>query len=286
MTTAAYILATRPKTLTTAFVPILVGTLLATGPIDWMLAACALACAFFIQIGTNFINDALDFKNGVDTAARIGPQRATQSGLLSIKQVYLGGLLCFLTAAIVATPLLIKGGMVMGVILAVSILCGYIYTGGPFPLSYVGLGDVFVFVFFGIVATMGTTYIQSLEWTWTSFLAGCEIGLLSTVLIAINNMRDVHHDAVANKKTIPVRFGLRFARMEMGVLLFLPFALNMLWFMEGRMWAAILPLFTLPFAGMIMVRISKTPPSKQYNKFLAEAALLHMGFGVLLAIGL
>lgn len=284
----SWILAARPKTLTAAFVPVLVGTCLAELSLDaiqWTLAFFALMSSFFIQIGTNLINDALDFKKGADTPQRLGPSRVTQQGWLSPQQVLGAGLLCFALAAIFCIPLIYQGGIWFFVLLVTSLLCGYLYTGGPAPLAYVGLGDVFVLLFFGFASTVSTYFLQMDSLSYKPFLAGLQIGLLATALIAINNLRDHVEDAKSHKRTLAVRFGKTFARRELTILLTLPFFLGAIWYSLGFVWAALLPLLLLPMAVRLLRAIWKTEPSIQYNTFLAQSAFLHLGFGILFVIG-
>lgn len=284
----SWLLAIRPKTLTAAVIPVLAATCLAVSMgnnVSWWISLSALLSSFCIQIGTNLINDALDFKKGADTSDRVGPVRVTQSGLLSMQQVYVAGLAFFFMALLVGIPLIFVGGLPIAILMAISVVCGYVYTGGPRPLAYCGLGDIFVFVFFGLVSTMAVFYLQTKLIDWKSFLAGLQIGLFATVLIAINNLRDHKEDAVANKRTLAVRFGVGFSRMEIACLALLPFALNSFWLNFGYVMAAVLPLITLPLAILLIKQITMTEPGKAYNGFLAESALLHLSFGVLLSLG-
>ena len=284
-----WILAARPKTLTAALVPILVGTALAVSlheTIQVYLSLFAFFSALFIQIGTNLLNDAIDFKKGADTEERIGPQRVTQSGVFGFRNVLGAGLFCFLLASLLAIPLLLAGGLPILLIGVFSLLAGYAYTGGPFPLAYLGFGDVFVLIFFGWVAVSGVYYLQSGTVDWSAGVAGAQVGLLATVMIAINNFRDHLTDVKANKRTLAVRFGATFMRFEICCLCFLPFILGFFWFSQGLLWAFVLPLIMLPWAFRLTVRILKTEPGQIYNQFLARGAFLHLGFGGLLALGL
>lgn len=284
----SWILAARPKTLTAAFVPVLVGTCLADLPLEairWSLAFFALMSSFFIQIGTNLINDALDFKKGADTPQRLGPSRVTQQGWLSSQQVLGAGLFCFALAAFFCIPLIYQGGIWFFALLIVSLLCGYLYTGGPAPLAYVGLGDIFVLLFFGFASTVSTYFLQMEALSYKPFLAGLQIGLLATALIAINNLRDCDEDTKSHKRTLAVRFGKTFARLELTLLLTLPFLLGAIWYAAGYVWSAFLPLLLLPMAVRLLRAIWKTEPSIQYNAFLAQSAFLQLGFGILFVIG-
>lgn len=283
-----WILAIRPKTLTAAIAPILVGTALVKGtgfPVYLSRSFLALFCALLIQIGTNLINDASDFEKGADTAARLGPQRVTQSGLLKASQVMKSGLFCFLLAAVFAIPLLYWGGWPILVIGVLSLFAGYAYTAGPYPLAYLGLGDLFVLIFFGWIAVGGIYFLHTGEWNFLAWVAGTQVGLLGTVLIAINNFRDSETDILAQKMTLAVRFGSRFARAEIAALLLLPFLAGIFWWKKGLLVAGLLPVVVLPLAWSVIRKIYLTRPGVIYNQFLAQSALVQLLFGVLLSIG-
>lgn len=285
----SWILALRPKTLTASLVPVAVATALVFGgryDFKIYLSVCALFSAICIQVGTNLINDAIDFKKGADDQNRIGPKRMTQTGRLSSQRVMLGGYIAFLFAALFGVPLIIAGGWVIVGIGLLSLLCGYIYTGGPFPLAYIGLGDLFVILFFGIVAVSGTFFLHTAGFSLSANIAGLQIGMLSTVLIAINNLRDAPLDKLVGKKTLAVRFGPKFARIEISILIFAPFAFGMYWVFEGHFLAAVLPMLTFPIARNLVGKIFITEPSLIYNQYLARAALIHLLFGALLTLGL
>lgn len=285
----SWLLATRPKTLSASVVPVVVGTALvsATGhKVKWDIFFFCLLGALFIQVGTNLINDAIDFRKGADTEDRLGPQRVTQSGLLSSRQVMLGGLACFFLALLCGIPLVLQGGWPIVIIGILSLFFGYTYTGGPFPLAYVGLGDVFVILFFGLVAVGGVYYLQTLQLGGEALVAGFQVGVLATVLIAINNLRDMNQDRIAHKKTLAVRFGDRFARFEIGVLLLLGLGLSVFWMVKGLWLAGLLPLVLVPVARKILSGVSQSEPGPIYNQYLAQASLLHMLFGFQLSLGL
>src|SRR5205085_3166834 len=204
-----------PKTLAAAVVPVLVGTALAVNehaPLHWPAFLCALGGALFIQIGTNLVNDALDFKRGADTHERLGPLRVTQAGLLSANAVLAGAYVCFGLAALCGVPLIIRGGWPIVVIGVVSIVAAYAYTGGPYPLAYHGLGEVFVLIFFGLTAVAGSYYVQRLIIDLMVLVAGFAVGALAVILLAINNLRDIENDRASNKHTLAARFGAEFAR--------------------------------------------------------------------------
>ena len=284
-----WLLASRPKTLTAAFVPVFLGTMLAKNngvEVNWEISIYALLAAIFVQLGTNLVNDALDFKKGADTEERLGPIRVTQSGLLTYEKVLAGGMMCFALALLFGLPLMLAGGIPLAIVLLIAVLCGYVYTGGPYPLAYTGLGDLFVLIFFGFVATCSVYYLQAGKLTPDSLVAGAQVGLLATVLIAVNNMRDIEGDAKANKNTLPVRFGLKFARWEITVLLVGSFALNVFWLIRGEVWAALLPFMAAPVALSLLIGVWNQIPGIIYNRFLGMAALVHVLVGTLIGTGL
>lgn len=283
-----WLLAARPKTLTAAVVPILVGSAmpLALGkPVQAWIAVCALLASLFIQIATNLVNDVMDFKKGADTETRLGPQRVTQSSIFKPETVQKAAYICFALAILFGIPLVLKGGLPILLIGFFSLIAGYAYTGGPFPLAYKGLGDIFVILFFGLIAVGGMFYLHVGEWSEMSFYAGLQIGLLCAVLIAINNLRDIAGDSLVGKKTLPVRFGKTFARTEIVVFTLFPFLMGGYWWSQGHYLAAWLPFLTLPLGLVISKRVLETEPSAIYNQFLAMSGALHLSFGLLLALG-
>ena len=208
--------ASRPRTLPAAVAPVVVASALAWRTGDFV-APAALACLLFallIQIGTNFANDYFDFIQGADTAERVGPRRAVASGLVApgvMKRAMIG---VFALAFLTGLPLLAYGGWPLLAIGIASIICGIAYTGGPYPLGYNGLGDVFVFVFFGLVAVGATYFVQAGEFTTDAWVLGAGVGALASNILVVNNYRDVETDARARKRTLVVRFGRRFARAQ------------------------------------------------------------------------
>ena len=254
--------------------PVLVGTALAPR-VSWYLFGCALLGAVFIQIGTNLVNDALDFRRGADTAERLGPLRVTQAGLLGYDAVLRGAYVCLSIAGICGVPLVIRGGWPIVTIGIASILAAYAYTGGPYPLGYHGLGELFVLIFFGLVAVGGSFYVQTLSLSVKAIASGVGVGLLAVALLAINNLRDINSDRASNKRTLVVRFGETFGRIEITVCVLVPFAIAVF------NWP---PLFALPLAIMLiwLVWISK---GSHLNRCLAAAGALQWVFGFLFVIG-
>jgi len=283
-----WVLACRPKTLTAAVAPVLVGTGLAGleghGP-KWSLTGFALLSATAIQIATNLFNDAIDFRKGADTRERLGPLRVTQSGLIPPGRVMAGGLVASLVAVGFGVPLVVAGGWPIVVIGLVALVFAYGYTGGPFPLSYLGLGDLFVIVFFGLVAVGGMYYLHTGAWDGSAGMAGLQIGFLAAAILAVNNLRDVKTDRKTGKKTLPVRFGIGFGRLEIAAMCLLPFGLNGWWFSRSSA-AALLPLLALPLAIMVVRGVYLQPPGPIYNRLLARAAALELAFGALLTVGM
>ncbi|MES2708805.1 MAG: 1,4-dihydroxy-2-naphthoate octaprenyltransferase [Verrucomicrobiota bacterium] len=269
------LLASRPKTLPAAVAPVVAGSALAWrtgGEFSWLLAWCTLLSTIAIQIATNYFNDAVDARKGADTDARLGPLRATAAGLISPRGMLTAGVVMLAVAVLISLPMVAARGWPVVAIGVVSLFFTYGYTGGPVPLAYRGLGDLFVLLFFGLIAVSGTVFVQTGEWRREALLLGAQIGMLSTVLIAINNLRDREEDSRSSKRTLAVRFGVRFAKVEIAILCLGPYVLG--WFWSG---------FGLPLAGMwtlgaawigagVAVMVGKTPPGRIYNKFLALSA--------------
>jgi 1,4-dihydroxy-2-naphthoate octaprenyltransferase len=211
-----WILAIRPKTLPAAAAPVIVGAALAVhvGGFRLLPALAALVGALLIQIATNLANDYFDFVKGADTEERVGPVRVTQAGLLSPGAVRGAMLLTLAAALLVGVYLVQVAGLPILVVGLVSLVCAVAYTGGPFPLAYHGLGDIFVFVFFGLVAVSGTVYVQLLEWLPEAVWAGAGVGAVSTALLVVNNLRDIDTDRRAGKRTLAVRLGVTGTQLQ------------------------------------------------------------------------
>ncbi|OGQ22412.1 MAG: 1,4-dihydroxy-2-naphthoate octaprenyltransferase [Deltaproteobacteria bacterium RIFCSPLOWO2_02_FULL_44_10] len=285
----AWILASRPKTLTAAFAPLIVATALIASrghSLVWWITLCALFVGVGIQIGTNLFNDVLDFKKGTDTHERLGPLRVTQAGLLSPKAVFIGACISYAVAVLFGLPLIFHSGWIILLIGFICLFLGYAYTGGSFPISYLWIGEIFVILFFGLTIIGGVSYLQTGTVGKETFLAGLQMGLLSTVMLAVNNLRDVEGDRKAQKRSFAVRFGVEAARKEIAFLCFAPFVLNFFWFVWGDIAAALLPFLVLPLAMKVTKGVFITEPSRTYNQFLAKGALLHLLFGIFLSVGL
>jgi 1,4-dihydroxy-2-naphthoate octaprenyltransferase len=285
---ALWINCARPKTLAAAIAPVIVGAAVACadGPMNWPVLIVTLLSAIFIQVGTNFANDYYDHFKGSDTEGRIGPQRGIHTGQVSPTQMKQAFIIAFGIAVLLGIFLVVKGGWPIVIIGIVSVVCGYLYTGGPFPLAYVGLGDVFVLIFFGPVATGGTYYLQRGHFSVNALIAGLATGLLATAILAVNNFRDFHTDKAANKNTLVVRLGQKFGLCEYafcvsGVCV-IPVYLAV---MNSNRIFCLLALLTLPFSIRMIRMMASYPPAETLNTLLANTGKLLIVFSLLFAIG-
>jgi 1,4-dihydroxy-2-naphthoate octaprenyltransferase len=284
----AWLLASRPATLTAALVPVLVGTAVAqaSGGARPGPAAAALFGAFMLQITSNFANDVFDHEKGADTAERLGPTRAVQSGLLTARAVRVGLLVTIALAMASGVYLASVGGWPVIAIGVASVLSAVAYTGGPYPLGYHGLGDLFVMIFFGFVAVGGTVFVQTGAVPPLAWLASVPVGAIATAVLVVNNVRDRETDVKAGKRTLAVRLGRRAGVIEYATLFALAYAAPVaavLWL--GRAPWALLPLLTLPIA-VRLVRTLATTEGRPLNDCLTATAKLLLLYGVLFAIGL
>lgn len=267
-----FILAARPKTLPAAIVPVWIGVVLAYYlESSWspLLAFYTVMGSICIQIATNFFNDAIDSDKGADTEARLGPVRATASGQLSRRTVYSAAFACLIIAAAFGVPLILARGWPLFLIGLPSFYFAYGYTGGPLPLAYKGLGELFVILFFGLVAVTGTVFVQTGQWYFESILVGLAIGFLSAVLISINNLRDEEEDRGNHKNTLAVQWGRKKALILLYVmnisayLCMIPlFGFNLLYFLPAAL-----------LGVLILSSVRSVPAGAIYNKYLALAAL-------------
>lgn len=284
----AWLLAARPQTLPVAVAPVAVGTAVAStlGPVRWSAAAAALAGALLIQIGTNFANDVFDHEKGADTGARLGPTRAVQSGILSARAVKLGMVAAFACALLAGLYLTAIGGPVIVAIGVASILSGIAYTGGPYPLGYHGLGDLFVLVFFGFVAVCGTSFVAAGSVPALAWLAALPVGALATAVLVVNNARDHLTDVGAGKRTLVVRFGRRFANWEYSGLVALAYLAPVAMLLLGLARPAVLASFlTLPWAVALCARVARSE-GRALNPLLPATARLLFAQSALSALGI
>jgi 1,4-dihydroxy-2-naphthoate octaprenyltransferase len=279
----AWLLAVRPRTLTIAVAPVLVGTAAgsaAAGRFDAAPMTAALIAAVLIQVGTNLQNDVGDCLRGADGADRIGPPRATSAGWLAVTQVERAAALAFGLAIALGGYLVVLGGWPILAAGLASIAAGIAYTRGPRPVAYTALGELFVLAFFGLVAVGGSYYLQAGSLGRDAIVAGAMTGLLAAAVLAVNNYRDIESDRRAGKHTLAACLGGRFARAEYAALVLAPFAL-----LPALHAPAALPLATLPWAAKLAWTIHRRPPGRWLNGLLAETALLGLAFAGLLAAG-
>lgn len=278
--------AARPKTLGAAIAPVLVGTVIGWrfgGQWHPWLAACTLLSCIALQIATNWFNDAIDFVKGSDTAERLGPRRITASGVVTAKQVLTAACWMLAIATALSVPLILARGWPILAIGIPSLYFCYGYTGGPAPLAYRGLGELFVILFFGLVAVTGSAFVQSGQWHFEALIAGVQIGCLSTVLIAINNLRDVAEDTKSGKKTLAVRFGTRFAKWEITGLIVVALGLNAYWWSLGATDIWWRHPVLLVIGAWIVVQVWLQRSDHSWNKLLAISGLYLLGSAVVLA---
>ena len=283
-----WLLAIRVPTLSAAIVPVLVGSALAAraGHFNAPIFTVVLCAAILIQIGTNLTNDLFDFQKGADTGARLGPVRVVQAGLLTPKQVAVGSVLSFGLAILLGLYLVKVGGWPILAIGAAAVVSGIAYTGGPWPLGYHGLGDVFVFTFFGVIAVVGTFYLQAGSVTGAALLASLPVAMLVTAILVVNNLRDVDTDRMAGKRTLAVRLGREATQIQYTVLVLGAYFITPLMWLAGAATAwAMLPWLTIPLA-IGLVRGVWRGQGAALNLALRQTAGLHLCFGILLAAGL
>lgn len=281
--------AARPKTLGAAVAPVVTGSIIGWqqgGSWSWLLFSCTLGSTLALQVATNWFNDALDFLKGADTRDRLGPRRITAAGVVSPGAVMWAAWGMLAVAVLLALPLIQARGWPIVVIGLPSLYFCFGYTGGPFPLAYRGLGELFVVLFFGFVAVAGSAFVQCGQWPVGGFVAGLQIGCMSTVLIAINNLRDMEEDRSTGKRTLAARFGARFARWEISLLIALAHGVGLWWWQAGVVLALLLPFFTLPLAVVILRGIWRLPPGPAYNRLLALGGGQLLLFALLLSLGL
>ena len=285
----AWLIAIRPKTLPAAVSPILVGTALALsdGVFTPLPALAALVGALLIQIGANLANDYFDYVKGVDIPERKGPKRVAQSGLIALPRLRLGIVVTFALAALVGACLVFVGGWPILFIGLASLLSSLAYTGGPFPVGYHGLGDLFVFLFFGVAAVCGTYYVQALAINPMVVAASIPVGSLTVAILVINNLRDIETDRRTGKRTLAVIIGPDATRLEYVLLLASAYGASSLLWLAG--WSSawtFLPWLSLPLAVRLVHTVYQDAEGPSLNKTLAGTANLDLVFCILFAIGL
>ncbi len=284
----AWILAARPKTLTGAITPVIVGSALAgmVGHFHWLPALICCLFASLMQIAANFINDLFDFLKGSDREDRLGPERACSQGWISPQAMKKGIIFTIIFACIVGSTLLFYGGWELIIMGGACVIFAFLYTTGPYPLSYNGWGDILVIIFFGFVPVGGTYYVQTLDLTVDTIIASLICGLLIDTLLVVNNYRDREADAKSGKQTLVVRFGEKFGAY---LYLFMGLIATLLcfWFLfEGHIFATVLPLFYLIPHYITWQKMVQINNGKKLNSILGETSRNMLLMGILLSIGL
>jgi 1,4-dihydroxy-2-naphthoate octaprenyltransferase len=285
-----WIKASRPRTLPAALAPVAVGTCLAAGPANTFKPLVLLATivgALFIQIGTNLSNDYSDARRGADTDERLGPVRVTAGGLVPPSYVLYATWVAFGIAALAGVYLVIEAGWELLLIGVASIIAGVLYTGGPRPYGYAGLGEVFVFLFFGVVAVTGSYFVQTTEFSWEAVALSVPVGLLACAVLMVNNTRDMDTDRRAGKNTLAVRLGRERMRTVYSVTLLISFVLvPLIWLATGLTPWINLALLALPLAPPLARTVRQRTDGAALNRALGDTARLELVFCALLSVGL
>lgn len=284
-----WILATRPRTLPAAIGPLLVGNILAINlaQFSWFIAAISMLCGVLLQVAVNLANDYFDFKSGIDTHERLGPVRVTQSGLLAPEKVRNAMLVCLALALVVGSILIYHGGWPIALLALLSILGALGYSGGPYPLASHALGEVAAFIFFGLVAVVGSFYLQAGTTNTAAWLLGSAIGLFNAAIMLVNNTRDIPTDAKAGKLTLAVKIGEDQARVLYQALVYLPFALII-----GGFFLGLLPGLPVLLGGLSLILARKLnsefsqTSGEALNPLLGKTAKLTIIFSALFSLGL
>jgi 1,4-dihydroxy-2-naphthoate octaprenyltransferase len=284
-----WLMAARPRTLPAAVAPVLVGTALADFDHHFhvLRLLAALLSALFIQVGTNLSNDYSDARRGADTEDRLGPVRVTAGGLVPPKQVLIATYVSFGLAVLFGIYLIVVAGWQLLLVGAASILAGVAYTGGPKPYGYEGLGEVFVFTFFGIVAVAGSYFAQVTHLSWEAFALAVPVGLLASAILVVNNVRDIDTDRRANKRTLAVRLGRERTRTLFEVMIYVSYPLALITWVFGPLkpWL-LLCWLTLPLAAKLVRIVRNHADGPSLNEALARSGMLQLVFCVILSAGL
>ena len=283
-----WFLAARLKTLPAAISPVILGCALAyhDGSFYFFICAMTLFAAVLIQIGANFANDVFDFQKGTDREDRLGPTRATQSGLISAEKMKKAMWKTFALAICIGFYLAFIGGWPIVLIGLASIAAGIAYTGGPYPLGYHGFGDVLVFIFFGLIAVPGTYYLQTGIVNELSLYMGAVMGMLSTAILVVNNLRDADTDMLSGKKTLAVRFGKKFSKIQYSILILIPFLLPLyIWWNFDNEFFVLITIFALPISFHLINQIFSLTGS-DLNLVLVRTSRFLFIFTILFSVGL
>jgi 1,4-dihydroxy-2-naphthoate polyprenyltransferase len=284
-----WLMAARPRTLPAAVAPVLVGTALAAtqGTFRPLTLVAALTGALFIQVGTNLSNDYSDARRGADTEDRLGPVRVTAGGLVPPRQVLVATYVAFLVAVLAGVYLIATAGWELLLVGAASILAGVLYTGGPRPYGYEGLGELFVFLFFGVVAVAGSYYAQMERLEWEAIALAVPVGLLASAILVVNNIRDLETDRRAGKRTLAVRLGRERARGMFAAMVALAFLSTPLPWVLGSLSPWLLaPWLALPLAVPLVRTVRTRTDGPALNGALAGTGMLQLAFCMLLSAGI
>jgi 1,4-dihydroxy-2-naphthoate polyprenyltransferase len=286
-----WLMAARPRTLPAAVAPVLVGTALAAteGTFKWLTFVAAMLGALFIQIGTNLSNDYSDARRGADTEDRLGPVRVTAGGLVPPRQVLVATYVAFGLAVLAGVYLIVTAGWQLLLVGAASILAGVLYTGGPRPYGYEGLGEVFVFLFFGVVAVTGSYFAQVEKLTWEAFVLAVPVGLVAAAILVVNNVRDLETDRRAGKRTLAVRLGRARARGLYAIMVYVAFLTAPLpWLLGSADLSAwlLLSWLALPLAVPVVRIVRNRSDGPSLNGALARTGMLQLVFCGLLSAGI
>jgi 1,4-dihydroxy-2-naphthoate polyprenyltransferase len=284
-----WLMAARVRTLPASVAPVLVGTALAgyLGVFYPLRFVAALIGAVFIQVGTNLSNDYSDARRGADTEDRLGPVRVTAGGLVPPRRVLVATYVSFGIAVLAGIYLVVVAGWQLLLVGAASILAGVLYTGGPRPYGYEGLGEVFVFLFFGIVAVAGSFFVQVEHLDWEAFALAVPVGLIAAAILVVNNFRDLDTDRRAGKRTLAVRLGRERTRDMFAVVVYVAYLLVPVTWAFGPLTAwVMLPWLTLPLAAGVVRTVRNRTDGRSLNETLARTGMLQLVFCVLLAAGL
>ena len=284
-----WLMAARVRTLPAAIGPVLVGTALAgyQNVFHPLRFFAALVGAVFIQVGTNLSNDYSDARRGADTEDRLGPVRITAGGLVPPRQVLLATYISFGVAVAAGAYLVVVAGWELLLVGAASILAGVLYTGGPRPYGYEGLGEVFVFLFFGIVAVAGSYFVQVKHLEWEAFALAVPVGLVAAGILMVNNVRDIETDWRAGKRTLAVRLGRRRARGLFALTIYAAYVLLFVTWVFGPLTAwVMLPWLTIPVGAEIVREVRNRVDGPSLNRALAQTGMLQLAFCMLLSAGL
>ena len=284
-----WVMAARLRTLPAAVAPVLVGTALAGygGHFEVLRFLAALIGAIFIQVGTNLSNDYSDARRGADTEDRLGPVRVTAGGLVPPSRVLIATYISFALAVLAGVYLIVVAGWQLLIVGAASILAGILYTGGPRPYGYEGLGEVFVFLFFGLVAVAGSYFVQTAHLDWEAFALAVPVGLIAAGILVVNNVRDIDSDRRASKRTLAVRLGRGRTRALFAGVVYLAYVLTPVTWIFGplRPWV-LLPWLTVPLAAHIVRTVRTHVDGPSLNSALAQTGMLQLAFCALLSAGL